>query len=116
MITQLGSPYGHCYLSMAGSTTWDAVELPLGLTAKQIADRESGKTQYSFQVLPNPYRGAAVVGAHLDQAQLGYVYSPFTSDKPVPLFPASGDEVLCAVEALAIELGGLLDDISPEDG
>src|SRR2546423_538353 len=78
VFNQLGSPFGHTYQTLAGASVRDSIVLPTGVTAEQAADRRSGTTEYRYQTLTSPRRGAAALGAYLHQAQVGHVYAPLT--------------------------------------
>lgn len=77
-----GTPYGHCYLSHAGATAWDRINIGEPVTAQQLEDRRTGMTQWAYQVMgPSPY-GVAVLGAAVPDAGTGYIYAPLVEEAP----------------------------------
>ncbi|MDO8411737.1 MAG: hypothetical protein Q7S93_16920 [Phenylobacterium sp.] len=109
------SPIGHCYLPHSGVFAWDEIDLRTGLTPKQVADRQSGMTEWRYNVHgPRDY-GVGVMGAVVPNAGVGYVYSPLTEDTPrawrfEPPPGAAAGEMLSAFQAqleqAATEIGG----------
>jgi hypothetical protein len=109
IITLLCSPHGHCYSGNLGVHAWDKISIPGGLTDAQIADRASGKTEYRYRILPPSRRGVAVVGAMLDQAKLGFVYSPLSVHSiPAAVTDATESRIRQLVDAEAEQQGGIL--------
>jgi hypothetical protein len=108
LIPMLCSPYGHCYTSEAGVHAWDEVHIPGGLTPQQIADRASGQTQFSYHMIAPRRRGVAVVGAFLEQAQVGYIYSPMRLQGVQSITSATLQLMHELVEAEAETCGGQL--------
>lgn len=112
------SPYGHCYNSTAIMSAWDPVLFNVPSTDQQLADRASGMTQWSFNVQAPKRRGAAVLGAAVVDAGVGYIYSPLESDDPIkwnfkrPNAQSEVGEILSKlsldVERWAEILGGIL--------
>ncbi len=82
-ITTICSPYGHCYSNYGGVSTWDVVSIRQGVTEEQLADRRSGKTQWSYNINGAKLRGVGVVGALIPDAGIGYIYAPITGGGPI---------------------------------
>lgn len=79
-IFMLGSPYGHCYTSVAATSAWDIIDLRVGSTAKQVADRLTGKTEWKFTGISSRWRGTAIYGTYFEQLEMGFIYEPLESD------------------------------------
>jgi hypothetical protein len=77
------SPYGHCYTPFGGVATWDTINLGVGVTEQQWADRRSGMTQWGYNVQGPRLRGVGVVGAVVPDAGIGYIYCPLRHEKPI---------------------------------
>ncbi len=82
-ITLTCSPYGHCYNGFGGVTAWDTITVGHALTEQQLADRRSGMTQWGYNIQGSKLRGIGVVGAIIPDAGIGYIYSPFSDDRPI---------------------------------
>lgn len=85
LITLLASPIGHGYQDVVGVTVSDTIQGGQALTEAQLADRASGMTQYQYRIIAGFWRGAAIVGAYIDQPRLGYLYHPL-QEKTVDSF------------------------------
>lgn len=83
-ITTTCSPYGHCYPSFAGVTSWEMITIGQGVTEQHLADRQSGKTQWGYNISGSKLRGVGVVGAVVLDAGIGYIYAPIHSGDPIP--------------------------------
>lgn len=109
------SPIGHCYLPHAGVFAWDEIDLRTGVTPQQVADRQSGKTEWRYNVQSPRVYGVGVLGTVVPNAGVGYVYSPLADDTPrawrfEPPRGAAAGEMLSAfqtqLEQAATEIGG----------
>lgn len=110
-VVQLGSPYGHCYVTHASTICFDEIVVPPGITEQQQADRASGMTEYNYNCQATLDRGVAVVSAFIKQAQTGYIYAPLLQDDPIIIHPASLSEICDRAKLLARELGGRISDV-----
>jgi hypothetical protein len=110
VIQLLASPFGHCYEHFAFQKNWDVIELPQGVTPQQLENRATGMTQFSCQTVGSFYRGVAVVGAFIEQAEVGFIYRPIEEDLPEKLYPCTGEQIAKRVTSYAIEMGGFLNE------
>jgi hypothetical protein len=93
VINCLASQYGHCYQDHLGVfvervTVPDPVEPELRLQMQ----RSGMDGYYSYGVHCAPVRGVAIVGAHFEQAGIGFVYDPLHEDEAEKVRVASQQE------------------------
>jgi hypothetical protein len=80
-IMALCHPSGHMYLMSGGATAWASGQQVS--VEQQLADKQSGMTQWRYGIFPPKLRGAGVVGAIVQDAGIGYIYTPLKEDNPI---------------------------------
>jgi hypothetical protein len=76
------SPKGHYYIPHGGVMAWDEIVIGQPVTERQLANRKSGMTQWGYFSEGPSKRGVGVVGCIIEDAKIGYIYSPLRMDKP----------------------------------
>jgi hypothetical protein len=82
-IDLLGSPYGHTYCGGTYVHAWDTINSAVGVTPEMQAARNTGQTQFGFNVIGPRLRGVGVLAVVLSQAAVGWVYNPIRDDEAV---------------------------------
>lgn len=83
------SPYGHTYdgFGTTFTTQPEVIDLRTGLTADQLRDRNTGKSEFRVTVMSPSKRGVGVLGVVFAQGNLGFLYSPLRKGAPVRRAP-----------------------------
>jgi hypothetical protein len=112
VVVQLGSPDGYCYVQHTTVAATDTVSFPGGLTAEQIRDRETGKTEYRYNIIYPLERGVGIVGAYLPQTETLYTFDPLsTSDDAMKDTGIKLSEASALVKARVVASGGKVSSI-----
>jgi hypothetical protein len=106
LIPLLASPFGHTYQHLAASFVWDTLQGGQGWTDAQLANQASGMTMYSYQILASYWRGAPVVGVHMDQPRVGYLYQPLQEITVERFAAISAEDMVVKVSSAAKAAGG----------
>jgi hypothetical protein len=110
IVRQLGSPWGHTYLTVGSVVLLEDVQGGTPETPDQLIDRQSGKREYKYNIVETRYRGAGVVGGYLEQAKVGYVYAPLILERPLRLHPTTQEQMATPINMFAEQLGGVLEE------
>jgi hypothetical protein len=80
-IMTLCYPLGHMYQMSGGAAAWTfGQQAPV---EQQLADKQSGMTQWRYGIFLPKLRGVGVVGAIVPDAGIGYIYTPLWRDRPI---------------------------------
>lgn len=79
----LGSPRGHCYQDLMGSSVWMPITLGIGRTARHEESRLTGEGEFVIGSMSTRYRGVAVTAVYVPQARHAYIYGGLLDSKPV---------------------------------
>ncbi|WP_157158798.1 hypothetical protein [Bradyrhizobium genomosp. III] len=107
MITVLASPFGHTYQHVLGATILQDMEFGKAESEEQHVERQAGMNYYTYQILANFWRGAAVVAAYLDQPKLGFLYHPLEWDGVETFKETTAEELLGRVREVATAMGAV---------
>ncbi|MCS3728732.1 hypothetical protein [Bradyrhizobium betae] len=107
MITVLASPFGHTYQHIVGATMLQDIEFDKARGEEQHAEQQTGINYYTYQILANFWRGAAVVAAYLEQPRLGFLYRPLEWDGVETFRETTAEELLGRVREVATAMGAV---------
>ena len=81
-------PGGHYYCHHTAVIAWDKIVGGQAVTQQQLAERKSGMTQWAYSSNGSSLRGVAVAGCLIEDAGIGYIYSPLRADEPMEWRPS----------------------------